>query len=148
MMYQLILVLHILGATVWTGGHLVLATTILPRALRRRNAALVRDFEARYEGIGIPALAVQVVTGFWLAHRILPDPKAWFAFASPVATLIAVKLAVLMLTVILAVDARVRIIPRLRSENLPALAWHVIPVTVLSVLFVVIGVGLRTGGLF
>ena len=147
-MYQLILVLHIIGATIWTGGHLILATTVLPRALRHADSALVSDFESRYEAIGIPALAVQVITGFWLAYRMLPDPRAWFAFESSIATLIAVKLTLLVLTVVLAVDARVRIIPKLKPETLTALAWHVIPVTIMSVLFVVMGVGLRTGGLF
>lgn len=28
-MYSYILLLHVLAATIWTGGHLVLATTIL-----------------------------------------------------------------------------------------------------------------------
>ncbi len=37
-MYATILLLHILGATIWTGGHLVLAVTILPRVLRERSA--------------------------------------------------------------------------------------------------------------
>jgi uncharacterized membrane protein len=37
--------LHILGATVWAGGHLVLAMTILPNALRQRRAAMVNEFE-------------------------------------------------------------------------------------------------------
>ncbi|HNU82460.1 MAG TPA: hypothetical protein PKO05_03380 [Thermoanaerobaculia bacterium] len=36
-MYATILLLHILGATIWTGRHLVLAVTILPRFLRARS---------------------------------------------------------------------------------------------------------------
>ena len=35
-MYGWVIFLHVLAATVWTGGHLVLATTVLPRALRER----------------------------------------------------------------------------------------------------------------
>ncbi len=147
-MHQVMLILHVLGATVWTGGHLVLAITVLPRALRVQDAALISDFESRYEAIGIPALIVQVITGFWLAHRILPDPSTWFTFQTPAATHIAVKLILLALTVALAVDARVRIIPKLSADKLTALAWHVIPVTIISVLFVMVGVGMRTGGLF
>ena len=146
-MYQLMLILHILGATVWTGGHLVLAIAILPQALRRHDPALILGFESRYERVGIPALVVQVVTGIWLAYRMLPDPAAWFGFETHVASHIAVKLMLLLLTATFAIDARVRIIPRLRSETLPALAWHIIPVTILSVLFVVVGVGMRTGGI-
>ncbi len=147
-MYAVILILHVLGATVWTGGHLILAGTVLPRALWRGNPEPVRDFEARYEQIGIPALAIQVITGLWLAFRVLPDPVAWFTFQSSVAVHIALKLFLLVFTVVLAVDARIRIVPRLRTETLPALAWHVFPVTIASVLFVVLGVGIRTGGVF
>jgi hypothetical protein len=40
-----------------------------------------------------------------------------------------------------------RLIPKLTPEQLPALAAHVIPVTVLSVLFVLAGVAFRVGGL-
>ena len=40
-MRALLLTLHILGACVWTGGHLVLAITVLPRALARRDAHIV-----------------------------------------------------------------------------------------------------------
>lgn len=146
-MYQLILILHVLGATVWTGGHLVLATSVLPQALRQRDPQLLLSFESRYERIGIPALLVQVVTGVWLAYRMLPDPRAWFGFETAAASHIGVKLLLLLLTAMFAIDARARIIPRLRAETLPSLAWHIIPVTIFSVLFVVVGVGIGTGGI-
>lgn len=63
------LVLHLLGATVWVGGHLVLLITVLPKALRDRNPHPVLEFEKPFERIGIPALVLQVITGLWLAHR-------------------------------------------------------------------------------
>ena len=47
-MYALMLFLHVLGATVWTGGHLVLALTWLPRVLRERSPEqLLRCVQAR-----------------------------------------------------------------------------------------------------
>ena len=48
-------------------------------------------------------------------------------------------------TVAFALDARLRLIPRLSEQNLGALAWHIVPVTIVSVLFVVVGVSFRTG---
>ena len=66
-MYGWVIFLHVLAATVWTGGHLVLATTVLPRALRQRSPQRLLDFEQGYERIGMPALAIQVVTGLWIA---------------------------------------------------------------------------------
>lgn len=145
-MYSLFLLLHVLAATVWTGGHLVLALTVLPRILKERSPAELLRFEAAYERIGIPALLIQVATGIWLAHRLVPDVGQWLAFDNPVARLIGFKLLLLVVTVALAADARLRIIPKLSQDNLPSLAWHIVPVTVVSVLFVVVGVSFRTGG--
>ena len=146
-MFGIILLLHLLGATVWTGGHLVLATAILPRALRERDPRAIHAFESRYERIGIPALIVQVTTGLWLAHRMVPVPTLWFDWNHSLGRLVAIKLGLLAITAALAIDARLRIIPKLGEHNLAALAWHIIPVTVVSVLFVVVGVSFRTGWL-
>jgi uncharacterized membrane protein len=38
MLFKILVILHTLGATVWTGGHLVLAATVLPQALKNRNS--------------------------------------------------------------------------------------------------------------
>ena len=58
-MYGTLLLLHVLAATIWTGGHLVLALTVLPRVLRERSPAELLRFESAYERIGLPALGVQ-----------------------------------------------------------------------------------------
>lgn len=144
-MFGIILLFHLLGATVWTGGHLILATVILPRALKHHDVEGIRNFENAYEKIGIPALAVQIASGLWLAHRMLPDVSLWFQWHHPIARLVLLKLSLLGVTALLAVDARLRIIPRLGPHNLHSLAWHIIPVTVISMLFVVVGVAFRTG---
>lgn len=144
-MYGTILLIHILSATIWTGGHLVIALTVLPRVLREKAPQELLKFESRYEYIGIPSLLLQLITGVWLAYRLIPDVSQWFAFDNPVTTLIFVKLMLLLATLIFAADARFRLIPNLTERNLKALAYHIIPVTVISVLFVVIGVSFRTG---
>lgn len=146
-LFTVILFLHVLGATVWTGGHLVLALTVLPRALRERDPAILLAFESRYERLGMPALVVQVATGLWLAWRWLPDLSAWVALDSTLSRAIASKLLLLLLTVALAVSARFRVLPRLDGATLPLMAAHVAGVTILSVLFVLAGVVIRAGGL-
>lgn len=146
-MFGLFLLVHVLGATVWTGGHLILAVTILPRALQERSTNEIRRFEEAFEWIGIPALVGQLVTGLWLAYRLVPDPLEWLAFGSPVTRLIGFKLVLLTITVLLAADARLRVIPRLTAERLTSLAWHIVPVTVTAVLYVVVGLSFRTGWL-
>ncbi|HQZ32834.1 MAG TPA: CopD family protein [Ilumatobacteraceae bacterium] len=143
--YYIALCLHILGATVWAGGHLVLATTILPKALRERRAAAVSDFEQRFERIGLPALAVQIATGLWLAYHLLGSPSNWFD-DNPIAHVVQFKLGLLALTLALAVDARLRVVPKLSDETLPTLAWHIRIVTITAVLFVLAGASVRFGG--
>jgi putative copper export protein len=146
--YRALVIAHLLGASIWIGGHVVLSLAVLPRALRARDASIVRDFEAGFERVGIPALLVQVVTGLWLAHHWLPEVGTWFAGGSPQARLVATKLALLAATVALAAHARLRIIPRLDATTLRPLAWHIAAVTLISIAFLVAGVGIRTGGLF
>lgn len=145
-MYRTLLTLHILGAAVWTGGHLVLALAILPGVLRERSVSALLAFESRFERIGIPALIVQVATGLWLASYWLASPSEALTGATAAGTLVGLKLLLLLTTAAFAVHARLRLIPRLTPETLPALAWHIVPVTILSVLFVIVGVGFRTGG--
>lgn len=139
----LLVLLHILGATIWTGGHLVLAITVLPRALKAKDPAIVHDFEETFERLAVPALIMQIITGVWLAYRQVPDIGSWFVPDDPTAELIATKLGILAVTLILALDARLRLIPKLTSDRLVALTWHIVPVTILSVLFVFVGVWLQ-----
>ena len=73
--YYIVLCLHILGATIWAGGHLVLALSILPSALKEKNAEIILEFEKRFEKVGLPALGTQLLTGLWLAYHILGMPN-------------------------------------------------------------------------
>lgn len=143
-LYAALLIAHLLGATVWTGGHLVLCLSVLPGALRLRDAEPVRRFENAYERVGLPALLVQVASGLGLVHVLVPSPAMLLA-DSPVTRLVWTKLALLAATVALAAHARLAIIPRLDAARLPALAVHIVAVTALAVGFVVAGSGLRTG---
>ncbi|USD67962.1 CopD family protein [Vibrio sp. SCSIO 43136] len=146
-MYGLLLTLHLLAATIWTGGHIVLSVVILPRVLKNRSAKQLLEFESVYEKIGMPALIIQIITGLMLAYRMLPDVSLWFDMSIPLAHGIAAKLTLLFLTFALALDARFRVIPKLSEKNLVDMALHIIPVTVLSILFVIVGVSFRAGWL-
>ena len=142
---RILLYFHLLGASVWIGGHLVLALGILPSALRRRDVQAIRNFEQVFEKIGLPALLLQVVTGLWLASLWLPH-ALWLG-DSPQAALIQAKLGLLALTAALGVHARLVLIPRLSAERLPALGWHIALITLSALAFAWVGSGFRFGGL-
>jgi uncharacterized membrane protein len=145
--WQLLVFVHVLGATVWTGGHLVLALVILPRALRLHDPVIVQDFEAGYERLAVPALVMQVVTGVWLAILARPSQLTWMDITVFPISHVALKL--LLLVGVLALGhAKRRVLPELDAGTLRRYGMHVIAVTLLSVGLVALGVGLATGGYF
>ena len=146
-MYELFVILHLLGAAVWVGGHLVLCVAVLPPALRARDPAPIRAFEERFERIGVPALLLQIGSGLWLAHSWVPDWRQWRGTGGPQSGLVATKLVLLALTAALGAHARLVLMPRLDVATLPKLGLHILGVTVLAVAFMVAGAGIRLGGL-
>ena len=129
-MTQLLIFVHMLGATVWTGGHLVLALVILPRARHAGDPRIVQEFEAGYERLAVPAdVAWSDVMTFPVSHIVL-------------------KLLLLIGILALAVHAKRRVLPQLEARHLGVYGRHVWAVTVLSVGLVALGVGLSTGGFF
>lgn len=141
---RILLFLHLIGASIWLGGHLILALKILPPAWKAHDAAPIRAFEQRYEALGLPALLLQVITGLWLASIWLA-PSAWLS-DNPVASMIRLKLGLLALTLILGAHARLRLIPRLSDANLGGLAVHIYAITLTALALAWVGVSLRFGG--
>jgi putative copper export protein len=138
-MQPYILTLHILAATIWTGGHLILATVILPKILKKRDVKGLMDFEMSYEKIGMPALIIQVITGFYLVYNMVPDISKWFSFSDFTTTRIGIKLILLITTVLFALSAKLFVIPKLSKKTLPLMAFHIISVTTIGIAFVIIG---------
>jgi len=58
------LTLHVLGATIWVGGQIVLAALVGP--LRRVAPDAVAPAARVFAWVGWPAFAVLVLTGFWM----------------------------------------------------------------------------------
>lgn len=118
MLFKILVILHTLGATVWTGGHLVLAVTVLPQALKNHDPDRIYQFEEHFEGFGLASLLLQVITGLWLTWIYFPGFQNFLAFDSYLSTYIGIKLLLLLGTLALAVHARFFIIPNLTKENL------------------------------
>jgi len=143
-LHKLLLVIHILGASVWLGGHLILCLRYLPEGLKEKNPAIILAFEKKFEPVGIPALLIQAITGIWLGfiYRI-----NWFQFHLATDLAINLKLLLLFVTILLAIHARLFIIPKLSAKTLPQLAIHIVAVTVIAISMMYIGVSIRFGGI-
>ena len=76
-MTPFIILIHIIAAAVWTGGHLVLAIGLLPKALKNQDPAIIDFFESSFERIEIPALFLQEITGYYLVHYYASDVSQW-----------------------------------------------------------------------
>ncbi len=137
-----LILLHVLGAAIWVGGHLILAIGFLPQALSEKNPAILLDFEKHFERIGIPALLLQVVTGVWMALIYVPFTE-WGSLATSHHVYLWTKLGLLAVTIVLAIHVRFFILPGFTSEKLPVLAFHIVLVTLLAVFFVVTGLSFR-----
>ena len=144
-MLNYILIAHLLGATVWTGGHLILVSVILPKTFSSGDINILMQFEQQFEKVGMPALGVQIVTGLWMAYQLLPNITTWFTFDNDLSVLISLKLLLLLATVLVALHARFYRIPRLTIHTLKAFSINIILVTIFSVAFVVVGTLFRTG---
>lgn len=55
--------LHVLGASIWVGGQIVLA--LLVPVLRKRDADLPKAVARAFNKIGWPAYALLLITGMW-----------------------------------------------------------------------------------
>lgn len=137
-----LILFQVLGATIWAGGHLILSIGFLPKALKEKNIRIILDFEKQYERVGIPALLLQVITGFWMATIYVPFDD-WFSLATPHHSYLWIKIVLLLITMGFAIHARLFIVPNLTVEKLPSLAFHIIVATVLAVSFVVTGLSFR-----
>lgn len=103
-MFKWLIILHVLGATIWIGGHLILSLRYLPEAIRNKNPEIIKSFEKKYEIIGLPSLIIQVITGVWMA--ISYYKVSLFGFANSIESLVSIKLFLLLLTILLAVHVR------------------------------------------
>ncbi len=126
----------------------MLALAVLPRILKEKSPQRLLEFESAFERIGKPAMLIQIVTGLLLAHRLLPDISLWLDWNNPISRVIAIKFILLTLIILLAVDAKLRVLPKLSQQNLWDMALHIIAVTLLSIIFVIVGVSFKTGWLY
>ncbi len=145
MLFPVLIIVHLLGASIWVGGHVVLLATVLPPAMRENSAARVIEFEKGYDRLGLGALAMQVVTGLWLAKLTVGDWRPSMGPPPTAVYLVGVKLVLLTTIVVLAGRAYHRVLPRIAEQGLKPFAVHAWVVSVLSGLMLVVGGLIRVG---
>lgn len=144
-----LLILHLIGATIWVGGHLLLCTVILPQVWKEKSVERLFNFESRYEWIGMPALLVMLLTGIRMAYLYNVKLANWFTFETPIERVISLKLSCLLVIVLFALSAQFYVLPRLKTnfKKLPLMTFHMISVTLISLLMLILGSFIRYGGI-
>ena len=146
-MHHFYLIIHLLGASIWVGGHLLLLIRYLPEALKTKNPEVISRFEKKFEPIGIPALLIQIISGILMAYHYNVGFEHWFKFENAIEKTISLKLLLLLATLLLAAHARIFIIPKLSQTNLHQLAWHILAINLIAIALLVLGTMVRYGGL-
>ena len=143
MLLKTIIFIHIICATIWTGGHLILTIGFLPKAFKKNDFSIIEQFESRFEPIGMSALVISVITGIYMA-TVYTTNFFSFDFSDHHNKHIYIKFILLLCTIALAIHARFVLIPK---RDLKPLSYHILLVTILAVAFVFVGFSARSGGL-
>jgi len=146
MMHQMYLILHLLAATTWVGGHLFLTLRILPEAIRKKDASILTHFKARFEPLGLPSLLILSTSGILMAYNYDVTFTKWFSFSNAIESLVSMKLILLFTSVALAVNAQLFVFPKLTSTRLMPVAIQIIAITLIGVVMLVLGSLVRVGG--
>lgn len=140
-MQPLLLFLHLLGACIWAGGHLILLFVIMPEARRIQSPEYLLRFEKMYERIGMPALFTQLITGGLLFAAMFPT--GGFSVSHPLSYKLYIKLGLLLVTFAIAIHARFFVLKNFTAAKLPLMHKHIAVVTVVSLLFILAGINFK-----
>ena len=146
-LHHILLIIHLICATIWVGGHLFLVIRVLPKALSEKDVVGLKSFKDKFEPLGMPSLIFLVVTGIWMAYDYNATLSTWFSFSNNIERVISIKLILLLLTVVLAVLADRIIFPKLNQNNLNIAAIPILLVTVIGVVMLILGSFVRYGGI-
>lgn len=147
MHHQIILIIHLLAASIWVGGHLFLILRILPATLQQKDISILSDFRLKFGKIGMSSLLILVVTGILLAYDYNVPISDWFSFSNPIEKIVSIKLLLLFTSLSLAVHAQKVVFTKLTSNiMLPAIV-EISIVTLIAVSMLILGSLVRVGGL-
>tara|TARA_B100000959_G_C14514899_1_gene432905 strand:+ start:239 stop:517 length:279 start_codon:yes stop_codon:yes gene_type:complete len=91
----------------------------------------------------MPALLSQIITGVILAIYYSNDFWIIFLMDNKIHTIITIKFILLIITSATAIHAKIKVLPSLSNDSLPYIAKHIYIITIVAVIYVIIGVLVR-----
>ena len=146
MIHPILLILHLLAASIWVGGHLLLSIRFLPEALQKKDLSIILNFKDKFEVVGLPSILILLISGIMMAYNYGVPFSRWFSFSDGIEKIISIKLILIFTTIILAAYSQLYIFPKANSERMFPLAFQIILVTLIGVGMLVLGSLIQLGG--
>ncbi len=142
---SVLIILHILGASIWIGGMLIMALGALPKAKKANDASLLKNYEGSFHILGMIAITIQFLTGFRLAMIYAGGMKGLFDFSNHAAVLFMWKLVIVLLSAGLFVVFKKKTLSNLDNNNISSASAIVWIIAVLAIAQMVLGLGFSRG---
>ncbi|WP_282787980.1 copper resistance protein CopD [Flavobacterium croceum] len=147
MLHQLILIIHLLAATIWVGGHLILLLRYVPKAIKNKSLEELSAFRKNFEPVGMPSLFILIVTGIIMAYNYNVTIEKWFLFENAIEKIVSIKLILLFVSLTLAFITIKFVLPSIDKLSPFLLYFIIFLVTTIAVMMLILGSLVRVGGL-
>ncbi|GGC77798.1 hypothetical protein GCM10011508_01530 [Flavobacterium lutivivi] len=147
MRHQIILIIHLLAATIWVGGHLILLLRYVPKAIKTKSLEELSMFRKNFEPVGMPSLFVLIVTGIIMAYDYNVTIEKWFLFENAIEKIVSIKLILLFISLTLAFITIKFVLPSIDKLSPFILYFIIFLVTTIAVTMLILGSLVRVGGL-
>ena len=147
MKHQIYLIIHLLAATIWVGGHLLLLLRYVPKAIKSKSLEELSAFRKNFEPVGMPSLFILIITGILMAYDYNITFEKWFLFENSIEKIVSIKLILLFISLTLAFITIKFVLPSINKISPFILYFIIFLVTTIAVIMLVLGSLVRIGGL-
>ena len=147
MKHQVTLILHLLAATIWVGGHLLLLLRYVPKAIKSKSLEELSAFRKNFEPVGMPSLFILIITGILMAYDYNITFEKWFLFENSIEKIVSIKLILLFISLTLAFITIKFVLPSINKISPFILYFIIFLVTTIAVTMLVLGSLVRVGGI-
>ena len=147
MKHQVTLILHLLAATIWVGGHLLLLLRYVPKAIKSKSLEELSAFRKNFESVGMPSLFILIITGILMAYDYNITFEKWFLFENSIEKIVSIKLILLFISLTLAFITIKFVLPSINKISPFILYFIIFLVTTIAVTMLVLGSLVRVGGI-